>query len=1397
LARFTPDVLSYSPKYVFLMGGTNDVMQGVSATTIENNLAAMCNLATSAGAKTFLLNIPPATLYTSAQNTEVAQVNAWIATQGSANVIPVNDHDVLASGTTLIPAYDNGDGEHPSSLGMAVIAKTTVKAGQANGIFTNVKFWTAAADGAASTAANWAGGVAPVAGDRLVFDSGSVKNCSLNQAITYGSISTVLTYTGTLTIGANLGTTDDQVYIKGTLAGSTSYIDTCAGDFIQFVGVPITSGVLNLNMAGSGKNLQVSSFNFYDLTFNGNTNIVFDTAFAAHDLVIASGVTVTNYNGLGGLTWMPSYGGDTFTNNGYITGTGPLTLQLDASDITMALGRIDCPTTIGLASWAGDSRTLTMSASGSVGALTITSAHATNTVTLDLAGHVLSAKSIAISARGVLSSTIDGAMINATGDIGVALDGTMDMSMISLITSTSCTGQGVLDGTGSTAFIIPNGTTAIATYAFYTCYPMSAVTVPSGVTSIGSMAFASCMSLTSIKFLGLVAPTSVGASWMLNTAAGIRGHAYAASNFPAPGGVWNGLTMGTVNPTVPGVPTGLTATAGNAQVTLNWVAPASDGGSAIDYYIIYQNGVALPTHATGLTTTITGLTNGQSYSFTVAAHNAIGPSVQTGAQASTPYTVPNAPTGLTAVAGNAQVTLNWVAPVFNGGSAIDYYVIYQNAIALPSHPTGLTTVITGLTNGQSYSFTVAAHNLAGAGAQTGVTVSTPFTVPNAPTGLTAVPGNTQVTLNWTAAFNGGSAITGYKLYRAATETGTYTEIALPTGTTYTDTGLTNGQAYWYKVSAVNAAGEGAKTVQISAIPFAGPGVPTGLTAVPGNTQVTLNWTAPASNGGSAITGYKLYRAATETGTYTEIASPTGTTYTDTGLTNGQAYWYKVSAVNTAGEGAKTAQISSVPFTVPDVPTGLTAVAGNAQVTLNWTAPAFNGGNATDYYVIYQDGTPLVAHFTGLTTTITGLTNGQIYSFNVSAHNLAGEGAQTGAVVSTPFTVPNAPTGLTAIPGNTQVTLNWTAPTLDGGRSIDHYVIYQDGNPLVAYAPGLTATITGLTNGQSYSFTVAGNNSAGIGPLSAPCTATPYTVPSSPVLTTATAGNLNVTLVWTAPASNGYSPLTAYETYFGTSVVNTTWTKFSTVGASVLSEKITGLTVGTTYYFGVKAVNAAGNSSMSNGLNVTVMGVPGAPTGLTATAIYGKVTMTWSAPVNTGGSPIIDYKVYRGLSAASVFKIGNSSLTTFVDITATPGSTFYYKISSVNVVGEGNQSVYATALVPTLVPVTGKIVDANGNVLAGITVALENGSSVLTDAQGNFTIMASPGNHSLTISGPGIETKKVDISVSTSGLAIGSVSTSKTSGSDSTLIILAAVLIAAVLALFVAILIIRRGRKGKQ
>jgi Zn-dependent protease len=90
--------------------------------------------------------------------------------------------------------------------------------------------------------------------------------------------------------------------------------------------------------------------------------------------------------------------------------------------------------------------------------------------------------------------------------------------------------------------------------------------------------------------------------------------------------------------------------------------------------------------------------------------------------------------------------------------------------------------------------------------------------------------------------------------------------------------------------------------------------PIGLTATPGNAQVALSWTAPSFNGGSAITGYKVYRSTTSGGPYALIASPSGPSYIDSGLINGQSYWYAVSAVSIAGEGVRTPLLSSTPFT---------------------------------------------------------------------------------------------------------------------------------------------------------------------------------------------------------------------------------------------------------------------------------------------------------------------------------------------------------------------------------------------------------------------------------------------------------------------------------------------------
>src|SRR5205807_2256998 len=113
-----------------------------------------------------------------------------------------------------------------------------------------------------------------------------------------------------------------------------------------------------------------------------------------------------------------------------------------------------------------------------------------------------------------------------------------------------------------------------------------------------------------------------------------------------------------------------------------------------------------------------------------------------------------------------------------------------------------------------------------------------------------------------------------------------------------------------------------------------PAVPAGLKATGGNAQVVLSWSAA-----SGATSYDVYRSATSGG---EGATPyksgiTATSFTDTGLTNGTPYYYQVSAVNSSGESAGSAEVSATPHAIPAAPTGLNATPGNTQVTLTWSS----------------------------------------------------------------------------------------------------------------------------------------------------------------------------------------------------------------------------------------------------------------------------------------------------------------------------------------------------------------------------------------------------------------------------------------------------------------------------
>ena len=286
-------------------------------------------------------------------------------------------------------------------------------------------------------------------------------------------------------------------------------------------------------------------------------------------------------------------------------------------------------------------------------------------------------------------------------------------------------------------------------------------------------------------------------------------------------------------------------------------------------------------------------------------------------------TAPDAPTNLVATPGDAQVSLGWDAPIRDGGPSVsDYRVQYKLSSSGTwttfADGTSSTTsaVVTGLMNASSYDFRVAAIN--GVGTGTNVTISniTPSAVivaPTSPRNLVATPSSSQAGLAWDIpSNNGGAAITDYAVQYKLSSSGTWTTFADGTGTSTstTVTGLTNGLNYDFQVAAVNSAGAG-PYVTVNTIAISNgvtvPNAPTNLGLSIDNLSKDLvaQWTAPASNGGSAITNYLIELKLSSSGTWNTVAHApfTGTSFAiTTGFTDGDTYDVRVSAINAQGTG---------------------------------------------------------------------------------------------------------------------------------------------------------------------------------------------------------------------------------------------------------------------------------------------------------------------------------------------------------------------------------------------------------------------------------------------------------------------------------------------------------------
>lgn len=840
--------------------------------------------------------------------------------------------------------------------------------------------------------------------------------------------------------------------------------------------------------------------------------------------------------------------------------------------------------------------------------------------------------------------------------------------------------------------------------------------------------------------------------------------------------------------------TTLSAKTGNGQVTIRFVTVT--GATSYNLYRATSSGGEGTTpYATGTTTgemIDTAVTNGQIYYYQITAvFGTNSESTKSSEINATPSSsLPISPTNLVATAGNNQATLNWSSSFNATGYTVYRGTASGQTIASIGTTTNLTTYTdTTALNGHIYYYVVTASNASGESAYSNEASVTLLGPPGAPLGLAAASiSASQITLTWSSA----ALANTISIWRSPDGSTNWTQIASVGShtVTYTDSGLSANTPYYYYLQSVGTVGNSPPTSTVSATTWVA--APTGLAATSGIGQVALTW-----NSVTGATGYNVKRA-TNTGTFTTVGSPTGTSYTDTTGTNGTVYYYVVTATNALGESAASNTVSATPYAAEagvqtqintggaavspyvadvDYSGGGTVTTGNGIDLSAVTNPAplnvyqaWRQGSSFSYTIpgltvgatytvrlhfadaTYSFGAQRVFSVAINSTTVLpkfdvvsaagGPNKAVIEQFNATADSSGQITVQFASVsgdvpmvngieVLSGAGVPSAPINLFANPGFTQAILTWNA--VNGATSYKIYRATQSGGPYTTSftASSTTYTDTGIANGTTYYYVVTAVNAQGESVRSNQAQATPiashgslyrintggFAVGSFSADTDFSGGgaltsgnNIDLSAV-TNPA-----PLAVYQSARSGSFtytlpglgVGSTYTvrlhfadfNDATGGMRIFNVAINGTTV--LPNFDIVAVAGGPNKAVIEQFNanadssgqitiqflpvsgdapfvngIEVLGgasAPSAPITLTATAGNAQVALTWNA-VNGATS----YNVKRAtVSGGPYTTVSSPTSATYTDTSVTNGTTYYYVVTAVNAQGESAASNEARA-----------------------------------------------------------------------------------------------------------------------